>query len=361
MDSASKRFDAVVHNQGALTQHPIVIASRFAARNDNRNLSFTMDSLIVLVAYTYQPAHLASLRENFPDVQFIQLPKDGAVPAEGARAQVLLYLAMTKPDLRRTLAGAPSIRWIHLSTAGFDWVMVDEVVERKIILTRSAEAKRDAVAEFTIGAIFLLSKRFPALQAAQAERRWSRPEPDFVRGKTIGIIGTGAIGCEVARLANALGMRVVGTKRAPEPLPFFERVLAPTELPDVLAQSDFVVLACPLTTETRHLIGATQLQMMKKTGYLINIARGGIIVESDLLRALNEGWIAGAFLDAFEQEPLPTDSPLWNAPNTIITPHLAYASPRNIDSVVEEFIVNLGHFRRNEPLRHLPKNLSLGY
>ena len=320
-----------------------------------------MNSFTVLVANAYQPAHLASLRENFPDVRFVQLPKDGTVPAEGAGAQVLLFLAMTKPDLRRTLAGAPAIRWIHLSTAGFDWAMVDEVKERNIVLTRSAEAKRDAVAEFTIGAIFLLSKQFPVLQTAQVERRWSRPEPDFVRGKIVGIIGAGAIGCEVGRLASALGIHVLGTKRTPEPLPFFERVLAPEDLPDVLAQSDFVVLACPLTPETHNLIGAVQLQMMKKTAYLINIARGGIVVESDLLRSLQEGWIAGACLDAFDQEPLPTDSPLWSAPNTIITPHCAYASPRNIDSVVEEFIVNLGRFRRNEPLRHLPKNLMLGY
>lgn len=320
-----------------------------------------MNALTVLVANAYQPHHLAKLRESFTDVHFVQLPKDGTVPAGGESAEVLLFLALTKPDLQRTLAGAPGIRWIHLSTAGFDWAMVPEVQARQIILTRSAEAKRDAVAEFTIAFIFQTSKRLPILQIAQAEHRWARPDPDFVRGKTVGIIGAGAIGCEVARLACALGMRVLGTKRHPETLPFFDQVLAPTALADVLAISDFVVLACPLTHETRSLIGAEQLRQMKPSAYLINIARGGILVEADLIRALQEGWIAGACLDAFEQEPLPADSPLWSAPNTIITPHCAYASPRNIDSVVEEFIVNLNHYRRGEPLRHLPKNLQLGY
>jgi phosphoglycerate dehydrogenase-like enzyme len=315
----------------------------------------------VLVAAAYQPHHLASLRENFPDVNFVQILKDGSVPAEGKDASILLFLALTKPDLQRTLAGAPGIQWIHLSTAGFDWALVPEVAERRIILTRSAEAKRDAVAEFTLAFIFQVSKRLPMLAAAQAGRRWARPDPDFVRGKTVGIIGAGAIGAEVARLASALGLRVIGTKRNPESLPGFEMVLPPQDLPQVLAASDFLVLACPLTDETRGLIGAQALRAMKPTAYLINIARGGIIVEADLVRALQEGWIAGACLDAFEQEPLPADSPLWSAPNAIITPHCAYASPRNIDSVVEEFIVNFDRYRRNEPLRHLPKNLALGY
>ena len=320
-----------------------------------------MNTITVLVARAYEPRHIASLQTHFPDIHFVQLAQDGTVPPGGEQAQALLFLALTKPDLRRTLAGAPRIRWIHLSTAGFDWALVPEVSERAILLTRSAEAKKEAVAEFTIGFIFQMSKQFPALRDAQLEHRWSRPTPDFVRGKTVGIVGTGAIGCEVARLAVGLGMRVLGTKRTPEPLPFFDRVLPPRELSTMLEQSDFVVLACPLTPETRNLFDAQQLRRMKPTAYLINIARGGIVVEADLVCALHEGWIAGACLDAFEQEPLPAESPLWTAPRTVITPHCAYASPRNIDGVVEEFIVNLNHYLRQEPLRHQPKNLELGY
>lgn len=315
----------------------------------------------ILVANAYKPHHLAKLREHFPELKFVQLPQDGTVPGDGKDASVLLFLALTKPELRRVLGDAPGIRWIHLSSAGFDWAMVPEVEEHHIILTRSAQAKRDAIAEFTIGLIFLASKQFPALQAAQRERLWTRPAPDFVRDKMVGVIGTGAIGCEVARLAHALGMRVIGTKRKPEPLPYFERVLPPHGLADLLGQSDFVVLACPLTAETRNLLGAVELRRMKPTAYLINIARGGIVVEDDLVRALQEGWIAGACLDVFEHEPLPPENPLWNTPNTIITPHCAYASPRNIDGVVEEFIVNLGHYLRQEPLQNTPKNPELGY
>jgi len=177
---------------------------------------------------------------------------------------VLLFLALTKPDLRRTLAGAPQIRWIHLSTAGFDWALVPEVSERAIRLTRSAEAKKEAVAEFTIGFIFQMSKQFPALQAARASTAGHAPLRSLCAGKTVGLVGAGAIGCEVARLAAGLGMRVLGTKRTPEPLPYFERVLPPQELATLLEQSDYVVLACPLTPETRNLFDAQQLRRMKR-------------------------------------------------------------------------------------------------
>ncbi len=320
-----------------------------------------MPALTVLVANRFEPRHLAHLREHFPRVNFVQLAKDGTVPAGGEDGTVLMFYGMTKADLSRCLAGAPGMRWVHLSTAGFDWGMVPEVQARSILMTRSAEAKKEAVAEFAIGLIFLVNKRFRALLQSQSEQRWLRCEPDLVRGKTLGVIGAGAIGCEIARLGAALGMRVLGTKRTPEPLSFFEQVLPPEGLPTVLQASDYVVVACPLTRETRGMIAAEQLRLLKKTAYLINIARGGIVVEADLLRALHEGWFAGACLDAFDQEPLPADSPLWTAPNTIITPHCAYASPRNVDGVVDEFVANLDRWLRGEPLQHTPKHLELGY
>ncbi|CAG0943468.1 partial Hydroxypyruvate reductase, partial [Anaerolineae bacterium] len=318
-----------------------------------------MKSLTVLVAHIYSPQHLACLRERFPDVTFVPIPKDGTIPAGAEDAQVLLFGGMRQPDASRALNGAPQVRWIHLSSAGFDWAIVPAVHERAIQLTRSAESKKQAVAEFVIGYLFMMEKRFPVLRQNQAAHVWSRPAPELLLGKTLGIVGAGAIGGEVARLATALGMRVIGTKRTPEPLPFFERVLGPDQTDELFTVSDYLALACPLTPETHGLVGSAHLRRMKKTAYLINVARGEVVVTLDLLIALQEKWIAGACLDVFEQEPLPPDSPLWEAPNTIITPHCAFASPRNLDGALEEFMANLDRFIRGSPLQHTPKHLEL--
>jgi phosphoglycerate dehydrogenase-like enzyme len=156
-------------------------------------------------------------------------------------------------------------------------------------------------------------------------------------------------------------MRVLGTKRTPVPLSHFDRVLGPDGLPALLKDSDFVVLACPLTPETQGMIGEAQLRTMKRSGFLINVARGGVIVEKDLVRALEEEWIAGACLDVFEEEPLPRGSQLWDMDNLIITPHISSSSPRMFDYAIAEFTDNLHRYLAGEPLRNQPKNIELGY
>lgn len=315
----------------------------------------------VLVSSVFEPQHLRILRDKFPEIQFIQLPEDGTVPPEGTDAEVLLRCAMWKDQLSRALQGAPDVQWVHTSTAGFDWVLVPEVEERRIQITRSAAAKAIPIAEYVVAFIFLVAKRLPALARAQAARQWTSSQPDEVRGGTVGIIGAGAIGCEVARLCDSLGMRVIGTKRNPEPLPHFDQILGAGELPAVLAEADYVVLSCPLTPETQDLIGAQELRKMKPTAHLINIARGGLIVERDLQQALEENWIAGACLDAFKEEPLPSDSPLWGLENLVITPHTSWGTPKSLDYVFDEFLLNLDRYLEGRPLLNEPKNLALGY
>jgi phosphoglycerate dehydrogenase-like enzyme len=156
-------------------------------------------------------------------------------------------------------------------------------------------------------------------------------------------------------------MRVIATKRNPETLPEFDEVLAVSALSQVLSQADFVVLACPLTSETRGLIGQAELAQMKKTAYLINVARGPIIVTKDLITALEEGHIAGAALDVFDQEPLPEDSPLWTTANLVLTPHISFSSPHTITRVLEEFAGNLTRYLAGQPLRNLMRSRTLGY
>jgi phosphoglycerate dehydrogenase-like enzyme len=317
--------------------------------------------MTVLVSSHFQPQHLAVLRERFPNVRFVHLTTDGEVPEEGRNARALLRAAMTKEALSKTLRSVPTIEWFHTSTAGFDWVMVPEIEERSLTVTRSAASYSIPIGEYAIGAMFLLAKRFPALLKAQRERTWTTPDPEELGGKTVGIVGAGAIGSEVARHAKCLGMRVIGTKRTPQTLPHYDQVLPPSDLPLILQEADFVILACPLTSETRHMMDEAEFRRMKPTAYLINVARGALVVEGVLVKALEQGWIAGACMDAFEQEPLPPDSPLWELENLIITPHSSFRSPRNMERILNEFMVNLDHYLKGEPLENRLRDLALGY
>jgi phosphoglycerate dehydrogenase-like enzyme len=320
-----------------------------------------LSRLTVLLTRLYEAEHLTRLRDGFPDVHFAQISADAVVPADGARAEVLVRCYMSKPQLKGVLAAAPELRWIHTCTAGFDQLLIPEVVDRGLLVTRSARTHNVAMAEFVLGYMLSLAKRFPAMLAAQAARTWQPPDPDDLAGKTVGIIGAGAIGSEVARRCRAFDMRVIGLKRTPVPLPGFDRVDPPNGLPRMLAESDFVLLACPLTSETRGMIAAPQFKMMKPTAYLLNIARGGLVADEDLIRALREGWIAGAALDAFTVEPLPPESPLWTLERAIITPHCSYRSPGGTWRGLEEFESNLRRYLAGERLENQLKDPVLGY
>jgi phosphoglycerate dehydrogenase-like enzyme len=306
----------------------------------------------VLVSAIITPEQIDGLRATFPGVAFVPLPRDGAVPAEGSGAEVLLRCGMPREALARTVEGAPRLRWIHTCTAGFDWVTIPPVMEREIMITRSAAAYHIPIAEYVLTYMLLAAKRVPQLLQAQAERRWAPPEPDELTDRTIGIVGAGAIGGEVATRCRAFGMRVLGMRRSARPAPGCDETLGPERLPELLGRADYVLLACPLTDETRGMIGAAQLRQMRPTAHLINIARGALIVEEALIAALREGWIAGACLDAFETEPLPPESPLWTLPNAVITPHCSYRSPRGLERVLVEFGANLRRHLRGEPLQN---------
>lgn len=328
-------------------------------------MTSTPSGTTILVSDFFAPDLIDRLSTSFPDVTFIPLAKDGTVPPEGWSATALLRAALSKEALARALAEAPQVRWIHTSTAGFDWLMIPEVVagiERGVLeVTRSASSYSVAIGEFVIGAVFLLVKRFPAFMEAQKERRWASLEPLELASLTIGVVGAGAIGAEVARRAQALGMQVIGTRREPRPVEGFNDVLPPDQLLKLMATADVVVLAAPLTPETSHMIGESELRAMKPSAYLINVGRGALLVDAALERALREGWIAGALLDVFETEPLPSESPLWNLPNLIVTPHTSFRSPRNMERILDEFSANLRRFLDGKPLANALRDLTLGY
>jgi phosphoglycerate dehydrogenase-like enzyme len=221
------------------------------------------------------------------------------------------------------------------------------------------------LAEHAILFMLALAYRFAAFLAAQREHRWGVPDQDSLRGlygRTVGIVGLGHTGGELATRCRALGMRVLGYRRRAADVPGVDRlwsVAAGDTLDPLLAGSDFVVLAVPLSDATHHLIGERELRLMGPAAYLINMARGAVVDEAALLRALREGWIAGAGLDTFAREPLPADSPLWDAPHTLITPHVTPQVPDRTGRSLEIIAENARRYRAGEPLlnRLLPEDV----
>jgi phosphoglycerate dehydrogenase-like enzyme len=257
----------------------------------------------------------------------------------------------------------PNLRWIQSCGAGFDQVGIPEIAERKIVVTRSAQSHNVAVAEFALAFILSAAKRFPEFLRMQLAREWRVRGSDAgigeVAGRTVGIVGFGAVGKEIAWRCRALGMRTIGLRRSPERSDD-DNVLGPRELPQLLRESHYVVLAVPLTDETRGLIGAKELRLMRQDAYLINVARGSVVVQDDLIDALKRGQIRGACLDVFEVEPLPVNSELWHLPNAIITPHCASDSPETIERSVLEFQANLRRYLQQQPLTAVV-DLARGY
>ena len=203
-------------------------------------------------------------------------------------------------------------------------------------------------------------KGMTAWERAQARREWVRSPSDELTGKTVALLGVGGIGAEVARLAKALGMRVVGLRRRPEPVEHVDELLPPGKEDELCAQADFLVICAPLTHATKGIIGAAELARMKPTAYLINVARGPIVQERALIEALRAGRIAGAALDVFEIEPLPPDHELWALPNVVITPHCAPASPMHIVRGTELFIENLRRYTAGRPLLNVVDPAEVG-
>jgi len=280
-------------------------------------------------------------------------------------------------DLPLDLAAAPRLRWVQLHSAGADHLLRHPILtpDSPIQVTTTSGVHATPIGEFVLGCMLALIRRIPDMTCLHLDRtwpkgRWERFAPRDLRGQTVGILGYGSIGREVGRLAAAFGMRVLALKFNPSrredhgyvppgvgdpkgEIP--ERFYGPDERLDLLRESDFVVIALPLTEATRHFVGEPELRAMKRTAYLINIARGNLVDERALVRALQEGWIAGAALDVFSQEPLPPDHPLWDVDprRVILSPHVAGFSLQYDDRAADLFAENLRRYLAGEPLLNL--------
>ena len=253
------------------------------------------------------------------------------------------------------LDNAPKLRWIQSVGTGFDQFPLDRLRERGIHLSRAFGVMREAVAEQAIACMLSLARHLHYLRDAQRKHEWRNyisdisKREDELAGKTCGIVGIGLIGSRVAELAKAFNMNVIATKGNPSTYDGpADRVTGADGLDDLLRESDYVVLTCPLTDETAGLINARTIGLMKEGAFLVNVARGGCVVDEDLIPALQSGQVAGAALDHFHEEPLGPDSPYWDLDNVIVTPHNASETQMYEENLMDILIENMGRLTRGE-------------
>jgi len=304
----------------------------------------------ILVYPHLEARHLEQIRAVDPRVR-VTLVTDQPRGTDGVRtAEIMVGWNIPREAVQR----ASRLKWIHSTAAGVDQLLYPEIRERGIILTASMGIHHQLV-EHIFAFLLALERRLHVAMRLQLQRKWDRTNTvgDELSDKTLGILGLGTIGQQLVRKAQAFDMRVIGTKRTPTSIPGVDRVLPPDGLPQVMRESDAVVVALPLTPQTRGLIGERELQMMKPTAWFINVGRGPIVHETALIQALRARRIAGAALDVFEHEPLRSDSPLYELENVILTPHVSGASPRYMDRAVPLFCENLARYLRGAPLQNL--------
>jgi len=266
-----------------------------------------------------------------------------------ARTEVLMAMGVP-PDLLPAMA---KLRWVQSMTAGVEgWLALPDLPEG-LTLTCARGTHRESMPENIIGALFYVAKPYAAAVANQKHSRWVHGVAQPLTGKTLGILGLGAIGQDVARIAAVLGMRVIGTRRRPEPMRDVAEVLPAERTPEVLAQSDFLLLLLPATPATDNFINAERLGMMKPGAWLLNFGRGHLIKDDDLIAAVKANKIAGAMLDVYRQEPLPPEHPFWTTEGIIVLPHIGGPHPQRDSIVARLFVDNLGRFLDDKPLKEI--------
>jgi glyoxylate/hydroxypyruvate reductase len=274
----------------------------------------------------------------------------GSDPPDALLARADALLAWRPPG--RLAARAPRLRWIQSLTGGCEqWLGPDTPTD--VVLTCARGTHRVQMSEHILAGLVLCAKDLPGIVLDQAAGRWRRRVNPTLAGATLGILGIGAIGAEVARLAAGLGMRVIGTRREPSSVPHVERVGPPGETPRVLAESDYLLLLLPSTGETRGIIDKAALARLKPSAWVLNFGRGDLVVDADLVAAVRERRIAGAVLDVFTTEPLPAEHPFWTTPGIVVLPHVGGLHPERDALVAGLWVDNLRRFLAGEPLRQV--------
>jgi phosphoglycerate dehydrogenase-like enzyme len=312
-------------------------------------------ALTPILSARYRESDLARIRAAAPGARLVSVSLEGLADGPLDDVEVMLRGPVPATTFDRLLARCPELRWVHSATAGVERVLTPAAARRGLLITNARGVFSRPIAEYVLMMMLAVVRRLPQLLELQRERTWQPLAAQEMRDMTVGIVGLGSIGKAVATLASAFGSRVIATRRmGPGEMPTapdgIEHVLPHDRLPELLADSDFVVLALPLTATTDRLMDANRLGMMKPGAWLINVARGRLVDERALVRALRDGHIGGAVLDTILEEPLPATSPLWSTPNLIITPHTSWSSGRVLDRSIALFCENLERYRDGEPL-----------
>jgi phosphoglycerate dehydrogenase-like enzyme len=326
-------------------------------------------ALTPILAARYRARDLERIRTAAPGSRLVMVSFEGLADGPVEDVEVLLRGFLSADAFDRLLARTPRLAWVHSATAGVERVLTPASRQRGLVITNARGVFSQPIAEYVLMMILAVSRRLPQLLELQRERTWQPLEGAELADVTVGVVGLGSIGRAVASLALAFGCRVIATRRRSEigsatggdatadadasgVLPL-DRILGPDGLPELLAESDFVVLATPLTPATENLIDGPALEAMKPGAWLINVARGRLVDERALVRALHEGQIGGAILDTFRDEPLPPASPFYGLDNVIVTPHTSWSSGRVLDRSVELFCANLRRYAVGEPLTNV--------
>jgi phosphoglycerate dehydrogenase-like enzyme len=298
---------------------------------------------------------VATLRARFPHIDFIHATTDETRAHGLAECDIAYTWILNKTELDR----APKLRWLHTSAVAVETLCLQELFARGVVVSNTRGVQAVPIAEHVMAVVLAFAKQLPAVLENQRRAHWAQNEfiglhlPWLLRGRTLGLIGVGTIGAEIAARAEAFGMRVVAVRRRTEhnAIRNVDDTFGPEQLSDMLAQCHVLVVAAPLTPYTSGMLGAREFQQLPRGALVVNVGRAKIIDTDALMAALRSGHLGGASLDVFPQEPLPSDHPLWSCPNVILSPHTSGFREGHWAEVVELFAENLERFERGEALR----------
>ena len=313
-----------------------------------------------IVAALYREA-LPSRLGEIKELAEVRLTKANGLAEAMDGADVLYQWHSFSPALRENWAAASSLKWVHVSAAGVSQLLFDDLINSDVVYTNSRGVLSRAIAEFALGFVLDIAKDSQGSLRLQQARRWQHRVTQKIQGQRVLVVGTGSIGREIASLFRAVGLQVSGAGRSSRPADeYFDKIYSSQDLTGIVWDYDYLVLAAPLTDETRGLVDANILSAMKPTAHLINVGRGELVQTEALVGALTSRSIAGAALDVVHPEPLPAEHPLWSMENVILTPHMSGDSEDYLDDLGKLFVENLKRFSRGEPLQNIVDK-SLGF
>lgn len=317
----------------------------------------SLDEVRILTSTRWEPWQKEEILDVVPNATLLEPETAGTLEELITEADILFGSPNLPPA---SLAKSPRLKLVHVLSTGVDRYMVPEFKDSRIVLVNSRGVHGSLVADHAMALLLAMTRSLPLAYENQKRKNWVRLPIVDLEGKTAGLLGLGAIGREVAIRCKAFGMRVIAMKRTEEEEPLVERVFLPSGLPELLAESDFVICSLPLTEETHHLLTLKEFGQMKPSAFFVNVGRGAVVKEDDLIIALRDGKIKGAGLDVFEKEPLDPESPLWEMPNVLITAHYAGTDEAGFRKSFAIFMDNLVRLRDGKPLVNVV-NKELGY